>query len=314
MTKVKWLCILGENQAHILYDPVANRIEITRDVVFDETKAWEWAGRSISDIRGIKSLIVARYTPTTLEDDDRVSQSSVPESSIPSISNDPLFTSSPATPQSSMITPQPLNSSSAVSDRDSANRTITSSASSEQPRKYRSLTDIYDHTSEIEIADELLLMGVDEPICFEQAIHDAVWKEAIDTEIQSIEINQTWDLTTLPEGHKAIDLKWIFKLKKDQTGTVTNHKARLVEKGYVQRLGMDYGEVFAPVTRLETVQLLLDLVEKGNWEIHHLDVKSAFINGVLHEKVYISQSKGYVQKGHEHKVYKLLKAIRSDTL
>lgn len=77
-------------------------------------------------------------------------------------------------------------------------------------------------------------MGVDEPVCFEQAITDEVWKEAMDQEISSIEKNQTWKLTHLPPGHKAIDLKWVFKVKKDQTGAVTKHKARLVAKGYVQ--------------------------------------------------------------------------------
>lgn len=152
-------------------------------------------------------------------------------------------------------------------------------------------------------------MGVDEPICFEQAMEDKVWTEAMDHEINSIEKNKTWQLTDLPKGHKAIDLKWVFKVKTDQQGEVTKHKARVVVKGYVQRHGIDYDEVFAPVTRLEIVRLLLALAAKHEWEVHHLDVKSAFLNGVIHEEVYVSQPKGYVKKGSEHKVYKLLKAL-----
>lgn len=170
------------------------------------------------------------------------------------------------------------------------------------------MTDIYDHTTEVELEDELLLMGVEDPVCFEQAVEDEAWKAAIDREIDSIEKNKTWHLTDLPPGHTPIDLKWVFKLKKDQHGMVIKHKARLVAKGYVQRYGIDYDEVFAPVTRLETVRLLLALAAKHEWEVHHLDVKSAFLNGLIHEEVYVSQPKGYVKKGAEHKVHKLLKA------
>lgn len=90
---------------------------------------------------------------------------------------------------------------------------------------------------------------------------------------------------------------------------MTKHKAHLVAKGYVQCQGIDYEEVFAPVTRLEMVRLLLELAAKQDWEVHHLDVKSAFLNGILLEEVYISQPKGYAKKGHEGKVYKLLKAL-----
>lgn len=80
----------------------------------------------------------------------------------------------------------------------------------------------------------------------------------------------------MPKDHKPIDLKWVFKLKKDQNRKVTNHKARLIAKGYVQRHGVDYEEIFASVTHLETVRLLLVVAVKNDWEVHHLDVKSTF--------------------------------------
>ncbi|KAL8157704.1 hypothetical protein AgCh_002416 [Apium graveolens] len=147
---------------------------------------------------------------------------------------------------------------------------------------------IYNNKTEIELADELLLMGIDEPVCFEQVVKDEVWTAAMNKKIEQIEKNHTWELVTLPQGHKAIDLKWIFKLKKDQHGEVTKHKARLVARGYVQCHA---------------------LVAKNDWEVHHLEVKSAFLNGFIEEEVYVSQPKGYVKKGQEHKVYKLLKAL-----
>lgn len=80
-------------------------------------------------------------------------------------------------------------------------------------------------------------------------------------------------------------------------------------KGYVQKYGVDYEEVFSPVTRMETVRLLLALAAKNKWEVHHLDVKSAFLNGELSEEVYVSQPRGYEKEGEDHKVYKLFKAL-----
>ena len=87
------------------------------------------------------------------------------------------------------------------------------------------------------------------------------------------------------------------------------YKARLVAKGYVQRQGVNYEEVFAPVARLETVRLLLALAAQEDWKVHHMDVKSAFLNGDLTEEVYVEQPVGYEKKDEEGKVYKLKKAL-----
>ena len=128
-------------------------------------------------------------------------------------------------------------------------------------------------------------------------------------EIESIEKNLTWSLVKLPVGHKAIGLKWVFKLKKDSDGEIIKHKARLVVKGYVQRQGIDFDEVFAPVTRLDTVRVMLAVAANRGWQVHHLDVKSAFLNGELQEEVYVSQPEGYMVKGKENLVYRLHKTL-----
>jgi hypothetical protein len=118
-------------------------------------------------------------------------------------------------------------------------------------------------------------------------------------------------LCELPKGQKPIGLKWVYKLKKDSSGTVVKHKAWLVAnaKGYVQRQRIDFDEVFALVARLDTVRLLLVLAAQEGWEIHHMDVKSAFLNGELEEEVYVAQPSGICAKGEEHKVLKLHKAL-----
>ena len=89
------------------------------------------------------------------------------------------------------------------------------------------------------------------------------------------------------------------------------YKARLVAKGYVQRQGIDYEEVFAPVARIETVRLILALAANRSWKVHHLDVKTAFLNGELIEDVYVSQPEGFEKKGQEKMVLKLRKALYS---
>ncbi|GJS96809.1 zinc finger, CCHC-type containing protein [Tanacetum coccineum] len=128
-------------------------------------------------------------------------------------------------------------------------------------------------------------------------------------ELDSINKNNTWTLTTLPPNQKAIGLKWVFKTKRDAKGNIIKYKARLVAKGYVQEQGIDFDEVFAPVARIETVRLILALAAYHGWQVHHLDVKSAFLHGDLKEEVYVTQPEGFVQQGNSGKVYKLTKAL-----
>lgn len=108
---------------------------------------------------------------------------------------------------------------------------------------------------------------------------------------------------------RAISLKWVFKVKRDENRAVSKLKARLVVKGYAQQHGIDYDEVFALVARLDSVRLLIALAAHKGWEVHHMDVKSAFLNGDLEEEVYVEQPTGFVVVGKEHKVLKLRKAL-----
>ena len=128
-------------------------------------------------------------------------------------------------------------------------------------------------------------------------------------ELEAIDRNQTWDLVDLPTGKTPIGLKWIFKTKFFVDGSVQRHKDRLVVKGYAQQQGIDYEETFAPVARFETVRVVLALAAQKQWKVFQFDVKSAFLNGELHEEVYVDQPPGFEMENEKNKVYKLKKAL-----
>ena len=136
-----------------------------------------------------------------------------------------------------------------------------------------------------------------EPIGFEEATRDKKWRNAMDKEIKAIKKNDTWEFATLPTGKNIIGVKWVYKLKKNAKREVERYKARLVVKGYSQRQGIDYDEVFALIAHLETIRLLISLAAQNQWRIFQMDVKSAFLNGYLEGELYVEQPIGYVVEG-----------------
>lgn len=137
-----------------------------------------------------------------------------------------------------------------------------------------------------EIDEQFVCLHVfdDEPKTFEEAMRsiDAVfWKEAINSEMESILSNKTWELVDLPKGSKAIGSKWIFKRKLRTDGTLERYKARLVIKGFNQKFGVDSFNTYSPVTKISTIRTLLALASSHNLIVHQMDVKTAFLNGDL---------------------------------
>ena len=113
----------------------------------------------------------------------------------------------------------------------------------------------------------------------------------------------------LPKGKDAIGVKWVYKTKSNVEGKIDRHKARLVVKGYKQKQGRDYDETFALVERMEIVRTMLSIAAQHKWKIYQMDVKSAFLNGVLKEEVYVEKPPSYEIEGQEHKVCKLKKSL-----
>ncbi|RVW63782.1 Retrovirus-related Pol polyprotein from transposon TNT 1-94 [Vitis vinifera] len=293
----------SNTKGYRMFDPKSKRVMVTRDVVFEEEKKWEWSKFLETEIGSAGNTLTAHYftiagasDTTNQEDKEGVSDSGI------GISN------------SGMDFPQTTQEQTASFEESVSTETLQPSTSDESslvgPRGKRDIKSLYDATVPIELQySRLCLLGEEEPSNFEEAKADPMWRRAMEEEISSIRKNETWKLVPLLNSHKPIGLKWVYKLKKDTQGRIVKHKARLVAKGYVQRQGIDFDEVFTPVARLETVRLLISIAAHEGWKVHHMDVKSAFLNGVLEEEVYVIQPSGFEIKGEEHKVLKLHKAL-----
>ncbi|GJW88932.1 retrovirus-related pol polyprotein from transposon TNT 1-94 [Tanacetum coccineum] len=128
-------------------------------------------------------------------------------------------------------------------------------------------------------------------------------------ELRQFEQLDIWELVDKPYGKNVINMKWLWKNKRDEENTVIHNKARLVAKGYRQVEGIDFEESFAPVARLETVRIFIECAAHKSFHVYQMDIKTAFLNEPLMEKVYVSQPDGFVDPHHPDKVYHLKKAL-----
>jgi hypothetical protein len=141
-----------------------------------------------------------------------------------------------------------------------------------------------------------------EPLSVEQALGDPNWIIAMEEELNNFKRNEVWELVPRPKQN-VIGTKWVFRNKQDEFGVVTKNKARLVGKGYTQVEGLDFGETYAPVARLESICILLAYATHHYFKLHQMDVKSAFLNGPLQEEVYVEQPPGFEDSRFPNHVY-----------
>ncbi|KAK6147692.1 hypothetical protein DH2020_018604 [Rehmannia glutinosa] len=128
-------------------------------------------------------------------------------------------------------------------------------------------------------------------------------------ELNQFERNNVWELVQRPTHQNVIGTKWVFRNKMNEEGFVVRNKARLVAKGYCQEEGIDFDETFAPVARLEAIRMFLAYAAQKNFIVYQMDVKRAFLNGLLEEEVYVEQPPGFEQKTLGDNMYKLKKAL-----
>eukprot|EP00253_Pinus_taeda_P017693 PITA_17693 len=151
--------------------------------------------------------------------------------------------------------------------------------------------------SQFERASSLLAQAPvnHDPDTFAEASGHPHWEVAMNEEYHSLLANDTWDLVPLPKGRKLVRCKWVYRTKYGPDGKVDKHKARLVTKGFSQVEGIDYTETFSPVAKMNSIRLVLSLAASLKWEVHQMDVKSAFLQGDLHEEIYMEQPIGFIQ-------------------
>ena len=261
-------------KAYKCLDPVNLKVIISRDIIFEEAESWIWSmqGESPTPLTFLPMFSSDQENEDQVDSSDEEVEGST-ESNPPSVGMD-----------------------------------STTSGEMTSPR-YRSLTDLYTETTPITQDEEVFLLSGEEPLTYIEAASEEVWMRAMREKMLAIDKNETWELESPPPNCRPIGLKWIFKVKKSPQGVVIKHKARLVVKGYSQRKGVDYDEIYSPVVRIETIRVLIALAALEDWQIHHLDVKSAFLNGEISEVIYVRQPEGFLVKGKEGYVLRLKKAL-----
>jgi len=274
------LKLLGyhEGKRRIRWNPDQKRIEISRDVIFDETP-------------------VLRYAPVVQEPEEYVVDSIIGERSI----NDKI---------------EYLVKWAGYDDKDNTWEPYEHVADTEALDRWeqQQLTQQANISETEAIHQSIEADTSDEPKTYTEAISSSeahYWREAIQNELASIDKNGTWtyvNRSQVPPQRRPIGSKWVFKRKLNPDGSINRYKARLVAKGYAQQSGIDYDETFAPVARLTSIRVLLSIGALLDLEIHQMDVKSAFLNGDLDEEVYMEVPEGIEGIGTD-KVCRLLRSL-----
>nr|GEW21985.1 putative ribonuclease H-like domain-containing protein [Tanacetum cinerariifolium] len=148
-----------------------------------------------------------------------------------------------------------------------------------------------------------------EPKSIKEAMADSAWIESMQKELHQFDRLDVYELVDRPLCKNVINMKWLWKNKRDEENTVIRNKSRLVAKGYAQKERVDFKESFAPVARLEAVRLFIVYAAHKSFIVYHMDVKTRFLYGPLKEEVYVNQPDGFVDPYHPDKVYRLKKEL-----
>lgn len=131
----------------------------------------------------------------------------------------------------------------------------------------------------------------------------------MEEEKAALRTNQTWDLVPPPTNTNILGSHWVYRTKYKAYGSIERHKARLVAQGFTQVAGSDFHHTFSPVVKASTVHVILAISVHFNWPLHQLDIKNAFLNGVLSKPVYMAQPSGFFDPRFPNHVCRLKKAL-----
>jgi hypothetical protein len=121
--------------------------------------------------------------------------------------------------------------------------------------------------------------------------------------------NDVWTVVPRPCNKSVVTSKWIYKIKHAPDGNIERYKARFVARGFSQKEGIDYDEIFAPIARYSSIRIIISLAAVFGWKLHQMDVKTTFLNGEVEEEVYIEQPEGFIIHNKISHVCKLNKSL-----
>ncbi|KAD3068312.1 hypothetical protein E3N88_36192 [Mikania micrantha] len=296
-----------ESCGYRLYNPSSKKFTVQKHVIFDEEGVWKWKSEGTKEpiLNPTHFSDPFPHLDPDLDNSQTTTTGTTPTTSPTQIlSNTSTLTPLPNLPRP----PQNPNQHNPSTSTPQPNESLTGPAK----RISRPPTWLRDYHTGEDLSEEetqLFALNISDPNTYSEAATKQEWQQAMREEIAALEKNNTWTLTSLPQGKNVVGVKWTFKTKVGSNGEILRFKARLVAKGYSQIEGIDYTETFAPVARFETIRVVIATAAHRGWELHQLDVKTAFLNGDLTEEIYVQQPEGFVIKGSEEKVYRLRKAL-----
>jgi transposase InsO family protein len=338
-----------EAKAWLVWDPVGKKVHTSRDVRFMEAvpgstpvsvPSAQSAG-SNNDSTSIvaaepadaeRSIIVDALVTDDVEsgsDSDDEAVAVVPAEPAVAVVPAAVAVDQPVSPPAHPSTPPPVAPTASPASSSVSSSVSLSSRQSRQvrlSRKERELRKLasFNMPGKTEESDEQQQAAmfvfaahvsacISEPCSYEEAAQSPYrvqWERAMQEELDSIKANDTYALVPLPAGRQAIGSKWVYKVKRHADGSVDRFKARLVAKGYSQLYGIDFTETFAPVVRFSSLRAVLAIAAANDYEIHQMDVKTAFLNGDLDEDIYMEQPDGHRAAGDQADyVWKLQKSL-----
>ena len=312
-----------KSKAYRVFNQATGLVEETYDLEFDETNGSQGANENLDDVgdeplrRAMKNMPTGAINPkeedqvvievednanaqpstsqVPQDDDDKGRETNedtfIPQAQVEAQAQD---VDAPTQP------PQVVDRRSAPILQSHPQELIIGSPSKGVMTRSQKLASFIEHHS---------FVSCFEPTCVEEALEDPDWVNAMHEELNNFTRNQVWTLEERPKGARVIGTKWVFRNKQDDQGQVVRNKARLVAKGFSQIEGLDFGETFAPVARLEAIRILLSYASHHDMKLYQMNVKSAFLNGFINELVYVNQPPGFEDPRYPNHVYRLSKAL-----
>ncbi|WVZ58838.1 hypothetical protein U9M48_009064 [Paspalum notatum var. saurae] len=279
------------SKAYRVFNNATGMVEETYDVEFDESNGSQGAHVDVVDIdeeplvEAMKNMPIGDIKPK--KDEDEVQTIDQPSSSM---------APQDGSEQDKILSNEDVHVPQERIDEQAQDVGTPVQAPQVAPQRRSELTS--GHPKELIIAYSFV--SSIEPSTIDQALSDPDWVNAMHEELNNFTRNKVWTLEARPKGARVIGTKWVFRNK---------NKARLVAKGYSQVEGIDFGETFAPVARLEAIRFLLAYASYHDMKLYQMDVKSAFLNGYINELVYVEQPPGFEDPNHPNHVYRLFKAL-----